>query len=137
MWSGGSIPCPEVKAVLEAQFDGLPVNEPNLSHWRLGGYGDWLREEQSRDLMRRFNQDGIELRRTAGDQFADQLAVCVAARLSMTARETLSSASDPDAQLQVLRQLCRVVATLRRGDHNAERLKIEREKLGLKQRRSA
>src|SRR5260370_12369239 len=32
---------PEVQAVLKAEFGDRPVNEPNLSDWRTGGYEDW------------------------------------------------------------------------------------------------
>ena len=31
----------EVKAVLAQEFDGQPLNDVNLSHWRQGGYRDW------------------------------------------------------------------------------------------------
>jgi len=27
---------PKVRALLAAEFDGQPVNEPNLSHWKTG-----------------------------------------------------------------------------------------------------
>src|ERR1700679_1065490 len=45
---------PEVQRILVAEFDGSPINTPNLSHWKAGGYEDWLtrREtlEQAREL---------------------------------------------------------------------------------------
>jgi len=33
---------PEVRKVLAKQFEGRPINEPNLTAWRQGGYGEWL-----------------------------------------------------------------------------------------------
>ena len=33
---------PEVQKVLAEQFGGRPINEPNLSAWRQGGYQEWL-----------------------------------------------------------------------------------------------
>ncbi len=37
---------PEVKAMLEAHFEGRPISPQNLSEWKGGGYRDWqLRQE--------------------------------------------------------------------------------------------
>ena len=33
---------PEVRKVLAEQFEGRPINEPNLTGWRQGGYEEWL-----------------------------------------------------------------------------------------------
>lgn len=32
---------PEVKSILEARFDGKPINDQNLCDWRQGGYAEW------------------------------------------------------------------------------------------------
>lgn len=32
---------PEVKAILEKDFEGQAINEPNLTQWRNGGFLDW------------------------------------------------------------------------------------------------
>jgi hypothetical protein len=39
--------------------------------------------------------------------------------------------ADPAEQLRRLRELCADLVALRKGDHNAQRLRIEREKLDL------
>jgi len=31
---------PEVTGLMAAEFDGQPINETNLSNWKLGGYRD-------------------------------------------------------------------------------------------------
>jgi hypothetical protein len=37
---------PEVKAMLNAHFEGKPISQQNLSEWKAGGYRDWqLRQE--------------------------------------------------------------------------------------------
>jgi hypothetical protein len=33
---------PEVRKILAGQFEGRPINEPNLTGWRQGGYEEWL-----------------------------------------------------------------------------------------------
>src|SRR5689334_5444823 len=38
---------PEVQAVLKAEFDGRPINEPNMTAWAQGGFEDWRRQEES------------------------------------------------------------------------------------------
>jgi hypothetical protein len=35
---------PEVQAILESNFGGRPINEQNLSKWKVRGYPDWLQE---------------------------------------------------------------------------------------------
>ena len=45
---------PEVQSVIAAQFDGRPVNAPNLSHWKCGGYRDWLERREALDITRLF-----------------------------------------------------------------------------------
>ena len=37
---------PEVKAVLESEFGGVPISEKNLSGWRRGGFQDALVRER-------------------------------------------------------------------------------------------
>ena len=43
---------PEVTALMTAQFNGQPVNEPNLSHWKLGGFRDWQAQQATLEAVR-------------------------------------------------------------------------------------
>ena len=43
---------PEVQSVLASQFNGSPVSEVNLTHWRQGGYLQWLMEREFFDSAR-------------------------------------------------------------------------------------
>src|ERR1039458_321717 len=122
---------PEVIAVLAAEFDGQPINEVNLSNWKLGGYRDWEQQQEALEAVRRFGADAAELSQAAGGQLADQLAVCLAARIAVALQQPASDGDDPATQLQRLRQLCLALVALRKGDHNAEWLRIERGKLEL------
>ena len=36
---------PEVQAILASDFGGRPINEQNLSKWKVRGYPDWLQEQ--------------------------------------------------------------------------------------------
>src|SRR5438105_4017237 len=46
---------PAVQSLLKKEFDGAPLNEPNLTHWRQGGYRDWLVAQNARALLAPLN----------------------------------------------------------------------------------
>jgi hypothetical protein len=37
---------PEVQLILAQYFGGRPINQPNLTEWKQGGYRDWLMREE-------------------------------------------------------------------------------------------
>ena len=90
---------PEVRSLLEAEFDGQPINEVNLSNWKLGGSRDWEAQQEALEAVRRFGADAA-------------------------------------AQLQKLRQLLADLVALRKGDQNAQWLRIERDKMDLQLKKS-
>ena len=122
---------PEVIAVLAAEFDGQPISDVNLSNWKLGGYRDWEAQQEALEAVCRFGGDAAELSQAAGGQLADQLAVCLTARIAVALQRPPADGADPAEQLRLLRELCADLVALRKGDHNAQRLRIEREKLDL------
>src|ERR1035441_9158793 len=122
---------PEVIAILAAEFGGQAINDVNLSNWKLGGYRDWEAQQEALEAVRRFGTDAAELSQAAGGQLADQLAVCLTARIAVALQRPTYDGHDPAEQLQRLRQLCADLVALRKGDHNAQWLRIEREKLDL------
>jgi len=74
---------PEVQAVLKAEFGDRPVNEPNLSDWRTGGYEDWL---VHLDTMQQVNQlvaNAKELGGASNTPLSELLATCLAARYAV------------------------------------------------------
>ena len=128
---------PEVKTVMDTEFDGQPVSKMNLSNWRLGGYRDWEAQQEALAAVRQSGANAAEINQEAGGQLADQLAICVTARIAVALQKPPSTADDPAAELLRLRQLCADLVALRKGDHNAMRLRIEREKLDLELKRAA
>jgi hypothetical protein len=129
---------PEVRQTLAARSDSLPLNETNLSRWKLGGYREWLLHQQALDYVRGLTGDAAELEQAAEQQFTEKLALWLAARY---AAALIKSESDPEGpageELQSLRSLARDVMELRRGDLSAGRLKIERERLDLQKASTA
>jgi len=128
---------PEVRAVMDTEFDGQPVSKMNLSNWRLGGYRDWEAQQEALAAVRQFGSNAAEINREAGGQLADHLALCLMARLAVAWQKASSAGDDPAGELQRLRQLCGDLVALRKGDHNALRLRIEREKLDLTLKKGA
>jgi hypothetical protein len=122
---------PEVTAVMASEFGGQPVNEPNLSHWKLGGYRDWEAQQEALEAARLFNSDAAELGRETCPQLADKLALCLTARLAVALRRSPSGDEDPDRQFERLRRIRAELTALRKGDHNAQWLRIESGKLDL------
>jgi hypothetical protein len=132
---------PEVQALLQSAFAGQPINENNLSNWKLGGFRDWQEQQQTQDAVHRFTVSAAGLRRAApadrlkppgpGALISDQLALCLAGRLAVALAQLPPAGEDPDRQLEHLRLLCARLATLRRGDHDVQWLQIERDRLAL------
>jgi hypothetical protein len=109
----------------------------NLSNWRLGGFRDWEAQQEALAAVRQSGTNAAEINQAAGGQLAEHLALCLTARIAVALQKPPSGADDPAAELQRLRQLCADLVALRKGDHNAARLRIEREKLDLELKRAA
>jgi hypothetical protein len=124
---------PEAQAVLAAKFGGRPINAQNLTEWKQGGYEDWLRHQEDSAFARQLTENAEELEKEAGDIcLEDRLAASMAialARLLRQADELSDGADKQKAQLEVARELAR----LRRESHNAERVRLERERWKTKQ----
>jgi hypothetical protein len=121
---------PEVVAVLERDFEGRPINEPNLTEWKQGGYRDWLVKQEALSQAGELAADAEELTEVAQGRMADHLATVLTARYA----GVLAAWNDEDGdelkrKLHPLRDLCHNVVELRRGEHDAARLKIEQARL--------
>jgi hypothetical protein len=51
---------PEVQAILARDFGGQPINNQNLSKWKVRGYPDWLQEQAFMQGMRQFSAKQFE-----------------------------------------------------------------------------
>src|SRR6266481_6399545 len=131
---------PEVQAVLKAEFGERPVNEPNLSDWKAGGYEDWLVHQDTMEQVNQLVANAKELGGASQTPLSELLMTCLAARyvvelgrltVARTPREgtrpTAEAEGDGGCDLERLRKICRDVLALRRLDLAAQRLRIERE----------
>src|ERR1700689_5227547 len=78
---------PEVTAILATEFDGQPINEPNLSHWKSGGYRDWEEQQEALAAARSVSEEAGELGGGTGVQLTEHLALCLNARLPAPLRQ--------------------------------------------------
>jgi hypothetical protein len=124
---------PEVRAVLQAEFGGKAITEGNLTLWRQGGYRVWLARQEDRESAQRLAADAAELAEAGpvAEHFARVLSVRYAA---FFARWNGDPASVNRRELATLHTLCEDVTQLRRGEHSAARLQLEREEQAWRSR---
>jgi hypothetical protein len=126
---------PEVKAGMAAAFGGTPVREQNLSEWKLGGYRDWQKQQERRDIVRQWAEDAKELEVAAGDAgFSAGLSMILLAELAQTLRDVLEENTDAGTRLERLLEVGRRFAQLRREESNAARVQAAREQWDQKQK---
>lgn len=121
---------PETRQMLAARFDGRPINEPNLTAWKSGGYLLWLLEQETLAQARRLPQTVSELSAAANHQLSDHLSTVLATRYAVALANWDGKITGKfQRQLRLLRHLCRSIVPLRRGDHAAIRLDLAQERL--------
>ena len=122
---------PAVQAVLAAEFGGRPLNAQNLTEWKQGGFREWQQQQSELALAREIAAHAGDLTQVSSEPLSDAAApVLVAKYLFLIQKLNAVNLKAPDSW-KPLRAICRDVLELRRGDHSAARLKIERDKLAL------
>src|SRR5207245_1819197 len=96
---------PEVQAVLKAEFGDRPVNEPNLSDWRTGGYEDWLVHQETMQQVNQLVANAKELGGASQTPLSELLTTCLAARYvvelgRLTAPRTPREGTRPTAEAE-------------------------------------
>jgi hypothetical protein len=128
---------PEVQQVLQAEFDGRPVNNQNLSDWTAGGYRDWQARQEILAQARELAADATELNGATDGRLTDHLATVLAARYAAALAGWDGEFTDEFRRtLRTLSCLCQDVVELRRGDHSGLRLGMERERLERERERT-
>lgn len=122
---------PEVREMLAARFGGRPINGQNLSEWKLRGYREWERGQEASawasDLVKHWEDtclpedQGIAL----SDLVAKHATVALGRLLEETSRPV--AGQDPAERLKAVLAIVRALAGLRREDHAAMRVQMERE----------
>ncbi len=119
----------EVQAVIIAEFGGRPIREQNLSEWKKGGYGDWERRQERRELFRQLQSEAGDLGAVMDDEtFNRQLSVVLKADVALAAREVVAQSTNLRERVECLGMLTGKFAQLRREESNAARSGVIRER---------
>ncbi len=131
VWLNG---LPEVQAIVAAEFGGKAIREQNLSEWKQGGYRDWLAKQEALEIAERLGEDATEWNAEGRASLTDTLALWLVARYAVATRRVAETGGREGWRL--LREMCTDIVELRKGNHSAERLQIERERLELEKEQS-
>ena len=124
---------PEVQTMLNAEFGGEPVNAQNLSNWRQGGYQDWLKQQERRNLVRDLTENAEELATEAGGvEIGNHLSAVLVAELAASARRAIEELAEPAERCVKLQEFLLTLARVRRQDNLAGKLALERERRARK-----
>jgi hypothetical protein len=124
---------PEVQAVVAAEFAGKPVREQNLSQWRQHGYKKWLWRQEAQAMV----AETGAWQAPGAPPLTDQMATWASVHYLTAVRKLteMKNAGKPD--VKVLREFCRDVVALRRGEQGGARLKLQQERRECKPAKTA
>jgi hypothetical protein len=125
---------PEVRAIVAAEFGGKAIREQNLSEWKQGGYRDWVAQQEALEVAARLGEEATEWDAEGRASLTNTLALWVVARYAVATRRVAETGRREGWRL--LHELCGDIVELRKGDHSAVRLQIERERLELEKEQS-
>lgn len=143
---------PEVKDILQEDFEGLAVNDQNLSEWRNGGFKAWVRRRETVSNTRELADYSLSVAKAAGGNITEGAAQILAGKI-LEVLEGISEletelnerdASQPSTPEQAEARVARVAAmseaikaltdslgSLRNGDQNNVRLRQNDDRLAL------
>jgi hypothetical protein len=119
----------EVKKVLRENFGGRAITADNLSEWKRGGFVEWQARQEALEQAREMSAQAMDLNEATARRLTDNLATVLAARYAKVLSGWDGKVTEEfSTQLRALRSMCLDVAELRRGDHNRERVELERDR---------
>jgi len=117
---------PNVRKILDAQFGGRPISKQNLSEWKLGGYRDWERAEEDRLCVDRLTERAAQVAGTDDESpLSERMAAVLLVEMAATFEQLKDASLPPAERWQLVRQMSRELAQMRREDNRAARLRIE------------
>jgi hypothetical protein len=108
-----------VQGVLRAHFEGRPINEQNLSDWRMGGYEEWLQYSETREWVTEWIGEAEDLEFRAGDNrsLADFLAAPLAVEMAKALRRiSVSTEMSEKERLEGILAIARASTQVRRAN---------------------
>ncbi|HWB02912.1 MAG TPA: hypothetical protein VG796_07810 [Verrucomicrobiales bacterium] len=103
---------PRVQDVLRRLFKGRPINQPNLTHWKQGGYTEWqILRQVSDPTLTVTDAPGAP---APGFETVHRAAQLLAARHLRSLTSSLGNGEAPPSELKRLCRLTREITILRR-----------------------
>src|SRR5208282_6283402 len=120
---------PEDQAVLAAQFDGVPILKQNLSQYRKRGYRDWLNQQEALAQVQQLLSQSPESEPATPGKLSDRFVGFLLTRYALATARLGQKGADQEREWRLLRELCHDLVALRRGDQDAEWLRLEQARL--------
>ena len=123
----------EVQDVLKHWFGGRAITEQNLSEWKHSGHVEWLRREERRALALRFTEqreeEGMEPEESVAEkEISDRLGRELGMEMARLAMELVEQEGSTVERWKRLCEVYQEVSQMRRDDHRASRMRIQRER---------
>jgi len=119
---------PEVRPILVEHFGGRPINKPNLTHWRQGGFREWFARRELLEQTKSSARHTAKLAKACGGM-TDHIATLLASRYAAALSAWDGDPKSPSGcHLRTLAALRHDIVALRRGEYNATRIQLERDR---------
>jgi Protein of unknown function (DUF3486) len=128
---------PEVIKLLEEDFEGLRINDQNLSDWRLGGYEDWLRRRDRLEATKEMAGYAVKLAKANGGNISEGASAILAGQILEVLEGVGAGAGQQQLTAEAVQQLTNSLASLRSGDHSKKVLEQNERRLAQNERKLA
>ena len=115
---------PEVKAILDAQFDGQPISDKNLSEYRKRGFRRWEMRQSALEFSSEAGADEPAPSHAQSIPLVDNLVHWISLRFAAAAHNS-TLVDDPETELRQIRQFL--------ADIVARRIHLEQQRLALEE----
>lgn len=126
---------PEVIRTLEEDFEGLRINDNNLSDWRQGGYEDWLKRRERLQTTKELAGYAVKLAKAAGGNLTEGAAAILSGQILEVLEDVGASDKTPVEKTAAVLGLTKSLASLRKGDQNQRVLEQNEQRLEQNERR--
>lgn len=122
---------PETKQLLEEDFEGVRVNDMNLTNWRHTGYAQWLTRRHNVERTKELAKYAADQARANGGSIAEG-GVSIAAGKLLELLETVDEKTGQELPVGQIIEVTQALASLRTADQNDVRLAQNDKRLAQK-----
>lgn len=130
---------PEGLAVCD-EFGEQPIDERNVSDWKLGGFADWLRRRETLDQTKDLAKYSMDLAKASGGNLSEGAAAILAGQILEVLEDVSRLKANGEKQTPeqtamlagAIKDLTDSLSSIRGGDHN--RVKLDQNVRRLEQK---